>query len=107
MPARVRLRLYVDVCVRRELQPGHVITIEPGLYIPDTPEYGPLRGIGVRIEDDVLVTPTGCEVRCSVKLPCIGEIIWVADMRVGRSWDGYTCLSSFGPLSLRMLGKVG
>jgi Xaa-Pro aminopeptidase len=36
------------------LQPGMVLTIEPGVYLPG---WG-----GVRIEDDVLVTPDGCEV---------------------------------------------
>ncbi|MBW7947549.1 MAG: Xaa-Pro dipeptidase, partial [Sphingomonadaceae bacterium] len=46
------------------LEPGNLLTIEPGLYIPaersDVPaEY---RGIGIRIEDDVLVTATGHEV---------------------------------------------
>ncbi|GAB4823335.1 hypothetical protein N2152v2_010381 [Parachlorella kessleri] len=40
----------------RPLEPGVVLTIEPGLYIPDDEAYGSLRGVGVRIEDDVAVT---------------------------------------------------
>lgn len=52
------------------LQPGQVLTVEPGLYIvpatkpaEDQPEIDPRwSGIGIRIEDDVLVTTTGHEV---------------------------------------------
>jgi Xaa-Pro aminopeptidase len=47
----------------RPLQPGMVLTIEPGLYVaPDDADAPPeLRGVGIRIEDDVLVTAEGCE----------------------------------------------
>lgn len=54
----------------QNLQPGQVLTVEPGIYISPNikpaegqPEiYDRWRGIGVRIEDDVLVTEEGCEV---------------------------------------------
>jgi Xaa-Pro aminopeptidase len=48
----------------RRLEPGMVLTVEPGIYLAeDLPEFDPrFRGIGVRIEDDVLVTEAGSEV---------------------------------------------
>ncbi|MDE1544771.1 aminopeptidase P N-terminal domain-containing protein [Dechloromonas agitata] len=48
------------------LQPGMTVTVEPGLYIrpaDDIPEA--LAGIGIRIEDDVRVTETGCDIYTS------------------------------------------
>lgn len=40
--------------IKGKLQAGEVITIEPGVYIPGK--------LGIRIEDDILVTKTGCKI---------------------------------------------
>jgi Xaa-Pro aminopeptidase len=48
----------------RLLEPGMVMTVEPGLYVaPQNSKVAKKwRGIGIRIEDDVVVTEQGCEV---------------------------------------------
>ncbi len=53
-----------DVTSDRVLKAGMVITVEPGLYIPDNTPGLDLKycGFGIRIEDDVLITNDGCKV---------------------------------------------
>jgi Xaa-Pro aminopeptidase len=53
-----------DQYVEAKLQVGQVLTVEPGLYIQADDElFAPeFRGIGIRIEDDVVVTETGCQI---------------------------------------------
>jgi Xaa-Pro aminopeptidase len=64
--AQARNEMYLDA----ELQPGMVFTIEPGLYFQPDDLLVPaeFRGIGIRIEDDILVTETGAE-NLSAALP--------------------------------------
>jgi len=77
--AQARRDMYLDA----ELKPGMVFTIEPGLYFREDdlkiPEW--LRGIGVRIEDDVLVTEGGA-IRLSEAIPrTIPDVeAWMADI---------------------------
>ncbi|MDX3502102.1 aminopeptidase P family protein [Streptomyces fimicarius] len=78
--AKARTELYVD----GTLAAGMVLTVEPGLYFqPDdltVPEE--LRGIGVRIEDDFLVTEDGSE-NLSAGLPRAADEVeaWMARLR--------------------------
>lgn len=60
----------------RPLQPGMVMTIEPGLYVaPDDDSVAPeWRGIGIRIEDDVLVTEQGPDVLTAAVPKTIADI---------------------------------
>lgn len=57
----------------RRLEPGMVLTIEPGLYIP-------AESLGIRIEDDILVTESGAEVLSSGIPRAVAEV----EAAVGR-----------------------
>jgi len=80
--AQARRELYLDGVI----EPGMVFTIEPGLYFKNDDLLVPaeLRGIGVRIEDDVLITPDGNE-NLSAALPRRPEDVeaWMAGL-LGR-----------------------
>ncbi len=59
----------------RELRPGMVLTVEPGCYIrPDEKVAREFWNIGVRIEDDVLVTETGNEVLTQATPKTVADI---------------------------------
>ncbi|WP_404442308.1 aminopeptidase P family protein [Microbacterium marinum] len=75
--AQARREMYYD----GELQPGMVFTIEPGLYfqIDDLTVPEEYRGIGVRIEDDILMTESG-PVNLSADIPRTADDVeaWIA-----------------------------
>lgn len=77
--AQARREMYLDAV----LEPGMVFTIEPGLYFRENDLLVPerFRGIGVRIEDDILVTDNGVE-NLSAALPRTVEDIeaWMKDL---------------------------
>jgi Xaa-Pro aminopeptidase len=67
---------YVREGIHRRLEPGMVLTVEPGLYFPppatgENPGH-PFVGMGIRIEDDLVVTEEGAEV-LSADLPTSPE----------------------------------
>lgn len=66
----------------RVLEPGMVMTVEPGLYIPLGMKgvAKKWQGIGIRIEDDVVVTAQGCEILTEGAPKGVDEIeAWMAD----------------------------
>jgi Xaa-Pro aminopeptidase len=67
---------YAEGGAPRPLEPGMVLTVEPGLYIPANVEDvpAPFRGIGIRIEDDVLVTADGREVLSAAAPKQVDEV---------------------------------
>lgn len=63
------------------LRAGMVLTVEPGLYFKADDLLVPpeMRGIGVRIEDDVLITPDGCEVLTAALPRTVADVeAWLA-----------------------------
>ncbi|HEX7350797.1 aminopeptidase P family protein [Brachybacterium sp.] len=78
--AQARREMYLDA----ELAPGMVFTIEPGLYFKENDLLVPteMRGIGVRIEDDVLVTADGVE-NLSAAAPRRAEDVerWISELQ--------------------------
>ncbi|MBK0420996.1 aminopeptidase P family protein [Leucobacter sp. CSA2] len=78
--AQARREMYMDGVI----EPGMVFTIEPGLYFhsDDLTVPAEYRGIGVRIEDDVVVTEDGC-VNLSAGIPRSADAVeaWVQGAR--------------------------
>jgi len=68
------------------LEPGHLLTVEPGLYFQADDLMLPeeLRGIGGRVEDDVVVTETGYR-NLSKDLPRRADDVeeWLANLQTG------------------------
>jgi Xaa-Pro aminopeptidase len=60
----------------RALEPSMVLTVEPGLYVSFDDENAPqeMRGVGIRIEDDVMVTANGYEVLTAAIPKTIDEV---------------------------------
>ena len=60
----------------RKLEPGMILTAEPGIYVAADDESAPVgfRGIGIRIEDDVLVTGEGHEVLTASVPKTVAEV---------------------------------
>lgn len=76
--------LYMINEVPRPITENMVFTVEPGLYLPANDKNVPekLRGIGIRIEDNIVVTTSGCEVMTSAAPKEISDLEKV----IGTGW---------------------
>lgn len=79
--AQAARELYLDA----ELEPGMCFTIEPGLYFHADDELLPerLRGMGVRIEDDIVIDADGSARRMSEDIPrTVADVeAWIAEVQ--------------------------
>ncbi|MEU7177539.1 MULTISPECIES: aminopeptidase P family protein [Streptomyces] len=81
--AKARAETYLDGV----LEEGQVLTVEPGLYLQPDDETLPaeLRGIGVRIEDDLVITPDGARLMSGALPRTVAGIEeWMGTLLEGR-----------------------
>lgn len=70
----------------RKLEEGMITTVEPGIYIPANDEHARFRNIGIRIEDDVLITSKGPSVLSATCPKEITELESILGMKSSRAF---------------------
>ncbi|PWI45099.1 Xaa-Pro aminopeptidase [Streptomyces sp. ICBB 8177] len=82
--AQARAGAYLDAT----LEAGHVLTVEPGVYFQPDDLTVPreLRGIGIRIEDDLVITPSGAELLSAALPRSPGDVeAWLGGLMDGTT----------------------